>query len=82
MQAVWHHPHPTVAQGALWTQNSVQRLWCEAAESSWLMPPLHKYLREEDAEQPAEQLLVKFWQEHRFRERLQLGHRLLDESWS
>jgi hypothetical protein len=46
------------------------------------MPPLHKYLREEDAEHPAEQLLVKFWQEHRFRERLQLGHRLLDESWS
>lgn len=53
--------------------------FCVSVESSWLMPPLHKYLQEEDADQPAEQLLVKFWQEHRFRERLQLGHRLLDE---
>lgn len=44
-----------------------------------MLPPLHKYLRPDDANSPAEQLLVAFWREHRYRERLQLGYRLIQE---
>lgn len=58
----------------IWRDN-----FCVSLEPAWMDPPLHQYLRSEDAELPAERLLVQFWRESRFRERLQLGHKLLHE---
>jgi len=60
--------------GPLWRDS-----FCVSYDSSWLQPPLHKYLRPEDADSPTEQLMVQLWQEHRFRERMQLAHKLLQE---
>lgn len=53
--------------------------FCVSLEPSWLQPPLRKYVRPQDVDLPEERLMVQFWRESRFRERLQLGYKLLYE---
>lgn len=73
------HPGLTVVQswGAyppLWADS-----FCVSVDSSWIQPPLHKYLTAAAAGSVQEQLHVQLWRERRWQERLRLSYKLLEE---